>query len=95
MTVFALDLDLRQRCAGHVAIAMHIHGGMAILAEHAARRVAIARLDLMVQVVLDEEVILGVQLGLLATSFVIGRAIGEFHDPLITHTNPLAAVMTA
>ena len=47
----------------------------------------------MVQVVLDEKVILGMQLGLLVARRVVRTAIGEFHQALVADTDALAPVM--
>ena len=63
MAVLALDLDLRECRARQIAVAVHIDGRVAVLAEHSAFGVAGPGFLLMVQIILDEEVILRVQLG--------------------------------
>ncbi len=67
--------------------------GMAVLAQHAALGVFGARGDLVMQVVGDEQVLLGVQLRLFIAVGIVGRAVGEFHQPLVGHADTLAAVV--
>lgn len=93
VAVFALDLDLSQGGAGDVAVTVQVDGGMAVLTEHAAFRIAGNRVHLMMQVFLDEQVALGVHLRLLLTLFIEGRAVRLFHDALIADTDALAAVV--
>ena len=93
VAVLAFDLDLGERGPEQVAVAVHVHRGVAVLAEHSAFRVLRAGLHLVVQVVLDEEVVLGMQLGLLPAGRGVGRAVGELHDPLVAHADPLSAVV--
>jgi len=94
VAVLALDLDLGQGGAEDVAVAMHVDGGVAVLTQHAAPGVpGPAPVELVVQVVGDEEVLLGVQPGLGLALLVVGRAVGEFHQALIGDADPLAAVV--
>ena len=72
MAVLALDLDLRQRGARDIAVTVHVDRGVAILAQQAAFRVFRTALDLVMQVVGNKQVILGMQLGLLAAGLAVG-----------------------
>ena len=47
----------------------------------------------MVQVVLDEDIVLGMQLGLLAARGRIGRTIGKLHNALVADANSLAPIV--
>ncbi len=71
VAVLTLDFDLCQRGTRQVAVAVHVHRGVAVLAQHAAFRVLRTGFHLVVQVVLDEQVVLGMQLRLLATLGVV------------------------
>ena len=94
MAVLALDLDLRQRGTRDVAVTMHVDGGVAVLAKHASLGVLGAALDLVMQVVRDEKILLGMELWLLVPFLVVGRAVGKLHQPLVSHADPLATVVT-
>jgi len=81
VTVFALNFNLRQCGARQIAVAMHINGRMAILAQHSAFGVARATLCLVMQIIFDEQVILGVQFRLLAAASVYRLPYGNSMMP--------------
>lgn len=72
VAILALDFGLRQGSTERIAVATRVTGAMAVLAQHAALRILRARLDLVMQVILDEQIVFAVQLRLLLVRRIVG-----------------------
>ncbi len=72
---------------------MHINGRVTVLTQEATFRIAGATLLLVVQIILDKEVILGMQLGLLVAGSVVGTSVRELHEALIAYADTLTPIV--
>ncbi len=92
VAVRTFDLDIGQQGPGDVTIAVHGGGGVTILAQQAAFGIAFAGFQAVVDIVLDELIILGVQFWLLFAFFIEGATVGEFHQALVGDPDAFAPV---
>ncbi|NIW09763.1 MAG: hypothetical protein GWN33_03980, partial [Gammaproteobacteria bacterium] len=86
----ALDLHLGQRGPEDIAIAVHVNGGMAVLAEHPTRGVFGSTLPLVVQIIFDKDILFRVEFGLTLPFLIEGGSIGKLHQSLKADANPLS-----
>ena len=93
VAILAFDFDLCQRGAGDVTVTVHVDCGGAVLADTVLCRITLTALDLVVQVIGDEDILLGVQLGLLLAFGIERRTVGGFDQALVGHTDAFAAVV--
>ncbi len=84
MTILTLDLHRTEIGTAEKAVPMHIVGGMTVLTEHPFGVVDILR---------QVQVAFGMELGLGIALRIKGRFVLGLHKPLITHPDPLAAVV--